>query len=144
MNNKEYAENLRLVADWFETHPEVAPPHDADEIGLYNVHTRAQMEIVARNFGSCEKEYTEGQFKLKKKVGLITIKAVATRSEVCKKKIVGARVVPETVIPSHVEEIVEWECFETPLLSGKEPIPIDAPLAQVIRHDMEKEQEIPF
>lgn len=75
----------------------------------------------SRNFGSCEKEYGEdGYFLLKKKFGEITVQAVASREQVCKKKIVGARVVPEQVIPSYVQEIVEWECFETPLLASKE------------------------
>src|SRR5580692_5397425 len=131
MTHREYAESLRAVADWFEAHPEVAIPHDAGEIGLYNVHTRAQMEVVARAFGACEKEYTEGYFKLKKKIGGIEIRAVASREQVCKKRIVGTEIVPEQVIPTYVREIVEWECFETPLLKPvEEPIPIDAPLAQ--------------
>jgi hypothetical protein len=121
MNNQEYAQSLRKVADWFEKHPEVAPPHDANVIHLYNVHSRADMERVARNFGSCEKVYDDyGNFRLQKKVGDITIEAVASRSEICKKKIVGSRVVPEQVVPAHVEEIVEWECFDTPLLAPKQ------------------------
>lgn len=120
MTNQEYADSLRLIADWFEAHTEVAPPHDADLIHLYNVHTREDMERVARNFGSCEKDYDDGYFRLKKKFGEITVEAVASRDQVCKKKIVGARVVPEQVIPSYVQEIVEWECFETPLLAPRE------------------------
>lgn len=121
MNNQQYADSLRLVASWFEAHPEVAPPHDADTIGLYNVHSREDMERVARNFGSCDKSYgDDGYFRLRKKIGEITIEAVASRDQVCKKKIVGSRVVPEQVIPAYVQEIVEWECFETPLLAPKE------------------------
>lgn len=117
MTNLEYAESLRLVADWFESHPEVRPPHDANEINLYNVHTRADMETVARNMGSCEKEYTDGFFKLKKQFGAIQLVAVASRDNVCNRKIVGAKLVPEQIIPAHNVDIVEWECFETPLLS---------------------------
>ena len=125
LTNAEYATSLRLIADWFESHPEVKPPHDAHEIVLYNVHTRAEMETVARNMGSCEKEYTEGFFKLKKQIGAIELRAVASRDQVCKKRIVGTRIVPEQVISEHVEELVEWECFDKPLLA-----PPSAPLAK--------------
>src|ERR1019366_185037 len=124
MTNKEYANSLRLVADWFEAHPEVEPPHDAEEIALYNVHTRAEMETVARNMGTCEKEYTDGYFKLRKKFEGITLVAVASREQVCKRKVVGAKLVPEQVIAAHNVDIVEWECFDTPLLAPKEPISI--------------------
>jgi len=142
MTNAEYVESLRKVADWFESHPEVKPPHDADEIGLYNIHSRAEMETVARAFGSCEKEYTDsGYFKLKKKVGDIEIVAVASREQVCNRKIVGSKFIPEQVIPARTVDVVEWECFETPsLLAKKEPIDIDAPLAQAIRHDQQIER----
>ncbi len=142
METKEYVQSLRLIADWFEANPEVPIPHDADVFYLYSLDTRKEMEMVARIFGSCEKEYTAGLFKLKKKFGEIEMCVVATREQVCKRKVVGAKLVPEQVIPAHNVDIVEWECFDTPLLSApKEPIPIDAPLAQVIRHDQQVARE---
>lgn len=122
MENKEYADSLRMIADWFEAHPDMPLPYQADEIDIFAVHSREQMENVARQFGSCEKEYSEGLFMLKKKIGEITLRAVANRNEVCKRKVVGAKLVPEQVIPAHNVDIVEWECFETPLLAPKEPI----------------------
>ena len=143
MTHSQYASSLRMIADWFEAHPEVPLPHDAAEFGLFTVHDREGMEKVARIFGSCEKEYTEGFFKLKKKFGEIEMRVIASRDQVCKRKVVGVKLVPEVTIPAHNKDIVEWECFETPLLAPKDDaiIPIDAPLAQAIRHDQEIERE---
>lgn len=148
MTHAEYADSLRKIAAWFEAHPEVKLPHDAHEVNLFNIHTREEMEKTARIFGSCEKEYTDtGLFMLKKKFGQITLRAVAHRDQVCKRKVVGAKLVPEQVIPAHNVDVVEWECFETPLLAATAStastaiIPIDAPLAQAIRHDQLVERE---
>jgi hypothetical protein len=47
----------------------------------------------------------------------VVIRYVAKRDAVCTKKIVGTKEVAEQVIPSHVEEIVEWECEKIALLS---------------------------
>jgi hypothetical protein len=146
MTHKQYADSLRQIADWYESHAEIPLPHDANEFGLFTIHTLDGMETLARAFGACEKDYTEGFFKLKKGFGEIVFTAYASRDQICKRKVVGTREVPETIIPARTEEIVEWECFDTPLLKSEtkllpEPIDIDAPLAQVIRHDQQVERD---
>lgn len=144
MTRQGYVASLRLIADWFEAHPDVPLPHTADEFYLFTIHNREEMENIARIFGTCEKEYTDGLFKLKKKFGEIEMRVVASRDQICNRKVVGAKLVPEQVIPAHNVDIVEWECFDTPLLApkpGKELISVDAPVEQAIRHDQQLLQE---
>jgi hypothetical protein len=149
MTHSQYASSLRMIAEWFEAHPDVKLPHNAGEFDLFSIHTQAEMAHVARIFGSCEKEYGDesGLFMLKKPFGVITLRVIASRDQVCNRKVVGHVDVPEQVIPAYKKDIVEWECFETPLLAtpatpaAKEPISIDAPLAQAIRHDQQLERQ---
>lgn len=122
MERTEYTDSLRKIADWFDTHQEIPIPHDAHIFYLFSVHTREGMEQVARVFGACEKEYADGLFKLKKQFGAIEMQVVAGREQICNRKVTGSKVVPETVIPAHSVDIVEWECLNTPLLAASDPL----------------------
>jgi hypothetical protein len=135
MTNFEYAESLRMLADFYEQHLEVPPPYNAAEHS-YCCLLPEDMTTIARALGTCEKEYAGEVFYLKKDIGRIKFSAFIMREKICKRVVTGTKQVPKRVIPAHVEEIVEWKCFEKPLLA--EPISIDAPLAQVIRHELEE------
>lgn len=154
MTHAQYAESLRMIADWFEAHPEVPLPYRAHDFGYQHLSTTQEsMARIARAMGACKKEYTDsGLFHLKRDFGAVTVDAFCSRTEVCKRKVVGSKHMPEQVIPAHDQDIVEWECFEEPLLAAApsasapakmlpEVIDIDAPLAQVIRHDQLQERE---
>jgi hypothetical protein len=123
MTHKEYAESLRMIADWFEAHPDVKLPHDHKEFRYFMAQSREAMAHMAKVMGSCEKRYNDaaGQFELSKDFGKIEFRAICSRSQVCNRKVVGHRQVPETIIPARTEDIVEWECFETPLLATAVP-----------------------
>ena len=152
MTHREYADSLRLIADWFEAHPEIRIPNDADEFNVYNVHTQEELARAVRALGGCKKEYSDssGLFRLKRKFGGIELRFVTSRDKACKRKVTGTVRVPEQVIPAHEVSIVEWECLEAPPLLASapapapapspEPIPIDAPLAQAIRYDQQQER----
>jgi hypothetical protein len=118
MTNEEYAKGLRLIADFFEKHPDIQVPYDADRFSYFEPQSREEMARVASALGTCEKVFDMaflGSFALHKQFGLITFRAITNRSDVCTKRVVGTRhvpavIVPASLIPSHDEEIVEWDC----------------------------------
>ena len=124
MTHNEYAESLRQIADWWEAHPEVPLPYDMSPF-RYVATKRDEMTKIAAALGSCEKDYDGGLFYLRKHFGAVQFEAFVAREQVCERKVVGKRRVAKRVIPAHTEDIVEWECFDKPLLA-----PPSAPLAK--------------
>lgn len=112
-----FAKDLRELAAFFESHPDITTPPDL----LFSIHcgNKAGLVAVARSIGEFKKEYQDSFFSLRKEFGCIRVDWFVTRSEVCSSKIVGVKRVEEKVIPAHDEPIVEWECFPTPLLADK-------------------------
>lgn len=117
MTNVEYATSLRAIADWYETHPEIAVPPESINVGA--VHTKDDARLVARAFGACRKEYDSTMFVLSRVFGAVNLRFLFWRSEVCTRRVIGTQPVAERVIPAHTEEIVEWDC--DPLLT-EEPV----------------------
>jgi len=147
MTHAEFAESLRIAADWWEAHPEIELPFQNNPF-KYVAIRREQMEKIAVALGSCKKKYADGFFNLTAKMGHAEFVAFCHREQVCERIVTGTKHIEERVIPAHTEEIVEWKCFDAPLLAGgklalPEPISIDAPLAQAIRHDQSRPTIIP-
>jgi hypothetical protein len=121
MTNKEYAESLRLIADFFEKHQELNVPWRASEFHYLNAFGKEEMARVARALGKCEKDVDETWFMLKKKFGHITFVAKDSRGAICERIAVGTKMVEETrtpareveIIPAHEETIYEWKCPES-------------------------------
>jgi len=118
MTHKEYAESLRMIAAWFELHPEVKVPFDAKEFRYYDASSKTEMATLARALSPCEKCVNDDFFELHAQFGTITFRAVANRRDVCERVVTGTRqveetVIPERIIPAHDEEIVEWRCPES-------------------------------
>ena len=119
MNNQEYAASLRLMADFFESHPEVETPS-----GEFSVYSR-DLKRTAASIGSFDKVINGTWFELKKTFGPITVSWFNTRSNVCERVSKGTKIVPETIIPARPEQIIpaheveefEWKCPES-LLAG--------------------------
>ena len=147
ITNKEYADSLRLIADLFETHPEIEIPHYAATFDYFSAHTKADLARIVRAAGRPVKKLYDtafpGSFEVLIPFGGITFRAIANRDAVCERVVVAKQVVAEVVIPAreaetipaHEEDIVEWRCDSA--LLQEEPIPIDAPGAQAIRHDLQ-------
>lgn len=128
MTHKEYAESLRLIADFFEQHEEIEIPHDAESFNYFQARSRSELGRLIRAFdGSCTKHYDEsfrGSFDVRKKFGSITFKAICYRDTVCERIEVGKRTIPELVVPARPEEVIpahdepvyEWSCNDASLL----------------------------
>jgi hypothetical protein len=114
MNERqEFAQGLRDMADWYEVHPEITLPFK--EFMNYTMNTKEDAQIVMRAMGSCVKTYDDSIFGLEKHFGPIKARFVFMRNEVCERKVVGTKIVPEKFTPAKTEpehevEIVEWEC----------------------------------
>lgn len=120
MTHTEYANALRRIADWIETHPEVPLP-SATSLDITAVSGRESLSAVARAFGTATKEYSDSLIYLIKDFGGVSLRVIEWRSNVCKRVVVGKTTVPEKIlpaqlIPAHEEDVVEWRCDE-PLLT---------------------------
>lgn len=121
--NRQYAQSLRAIADFYDAHPEVTAPADDT---LYNgtMDEKADAQNLVRALGHCEKEYDESLFKIIGTFGNIKVRFVFYRENVCTKRVVGTKIVPAHIIPAREEqevpereeEIVEWDC--APLMAG--------------------------
>ena len=112
--HKEYADGLRAVADFYESHPEIPLPYDTD-ISNGSVDTKEEAATIMRALGSCSKNYSDYYFVLAKNFGPIKMQFIFTRHKVCVRKVIGvetieAEFVPAHTIPAWTKEIVEWEC----------------------------------
>ena len=129
MTHKEYADSLRLIADFFEAHEEVALPHDAHEFSLYNIRDRESLVTLMRALGSCKKCYDESFFRVEKRFGSILLKTYMHREAVCERIVKEKFVVKELrakpvvqVAPTEFEEVevekevIEWRCPDAGIL----------------------------
>lgn len=131
MSNADYASSLRLIADFFESHPEIPIPHDATPFNYFAAHTKQDIARLIRALGTVEKKYDAaytGSFEIHKTFGTITFRVIADRDRVCERVVVGSQLVPEMVIPAkpaepervvpaHEEDVIIWECNESLLES---------------------------
>ena len=127
MTHKEYADSLRMIAEFYEAHEEVGLPYEHE---IFQDFQSVNIRPLARAFGSAfTKEYDEdfeGSFAISKMFGKIEFRCTTSRGEFCVKKVVGKRHVDEvripareeTVIPEHYEDIVEWDCSESLMEKG--------------------------
>lgn len=122
MTNKEFVESLRMVADFYETHPEMELPAVAG-FHIFTLQTPEEIAPSLRALGRVIKEYSDCLVYFNYWFGVIRLQIVALRERVCKRTVTGVRLVPkkvlpaipEEVIPAHEEEIVVWDC-SSPLL----------------------------
>lgn len=67
--------------------------------------------------GKAEKNFEGGSFKLIRSFGPITLQFQLSRQEVCEKRVIARKQIPEQVIEAYEEEVVEWICTD-PILAG--------------------------
>ncbi len=112
MTNKEYAHSLRLLASFYDRHPDLPCP--GANFSVYPSGGRAKAVEIARDLGDVKKLYEDFLFTLKKTIGLISLNFKFSRQEVCERKVIGKKHVEAVTYEEHEEDIVEWECH--PLL----------------------------
>jgi hypothetical protein len=116
MTNKEYADSLRLIADFYEANPDFPQPIDSHIMRIWKFEGKEGLaEFVRLVGGKCEKHVDETFFTVSRKFGSITMEASDYRSRVCEKIVVGKKLVKRSVPIGYREEIVEeeevqWKC----------------------------------
>lgn len=122
MTHEEYAEGLREVASFIESHPEIPLP--SDTLTCYSLTNKKIAAVTARALsqgGRCDKVYEDSLLRLKRTFGAIEVEYLGMRQNVCEQVKVGTRVVPEryvppqpateaVVVPEHEEPVYEWVC----------------------------------
>ena len=118
----EYAEGLRQVAAFLESHPEIQLPEAT--LTCYGIFSKDVAATTARALsqgGRCDKVFEDTLVTLKRDFGPIELRYIGTRSSVCEQIRVGTRTVPEQyvaprpateaqLIPEHDEAVYEWRC----------------------------------
>jgi len=112
------------LAKYYATHPDAPAPYLTHPLYIWTSGTPDYKAI-----GAGEKKYSGNNFFFIVKLipDVLTLKFATSRGNVCAKRVVGTRIVPEYIqpgIPSqiiaeHTEEIIEWDCPES-LLKAKE------------------------
>lgn len=133
MKKMEYVNALRELADYLESRdfPDTRPhwwtrgerediyPTPSLYVALRDAET---FKSFARAMGSFEKQYDTNDMEIVHRFPSgVYVKAYVNREQVCKKKVVGERIIPAEperteIIPAteeRTEEIVEWECPES-------------------------------
>lgn len=128
MTNREFAESLRLFADFYEGHP------DFPSIISYSQNDGAfwtfagsleHLAECAKAFGTFTKGLDgEERVKIEKPFGHLVLQVCLSRAEFCQHVVVGTKRV-KAKVPVYVEreideEIVEWRCSMAPLTA---PVP---------------------
>jgi hypothetical protein len=108
MTNQEFADSLRLVADFYEENPEMFLPEGT--LKIFSTYGKEDVIKAAKMLGTCEKQIDEDFYKLRRKFGSITLEVIETRSLVCTKRTVMKEM-----------PVDEWDCPESLLESKEEP-----------------------
>ena len=113
------------LSKYYATHPDAPAPYLAQTEYVWISGTPEEYKAV----GAGEKEYSDNNFFFTVELipDVLTLKFATNRENVCTKRVVGTRIVPEYIQPStpsqiiaeHTEEIIEWDCPES-LLKARE------------------------
>jgi hypothetical protein len=111
MANADIVRQLRTLADWFESKPDLP---QVPYIITFDVFLSSLDELreIARLVGKTEKGQSDTYFWLRSHIGNEgqRIDWTLYRQVVCTPRVVGHEEIPERVIPAYVKDIVEWDC----------------------------------
>lgn len=96
---------------WMEENPDIESPCSIDMV--FVKFDKAAAADIVKAMGTGKKRHTDDSVILTKTFGGepdITAKLIVDRELVCKRKVVGTRIVAAVNTPERIEEIVEWEC----------------------------------
>jgi hypothetical protein len=121
-----FIEGLRAIAKLYEENP--GAYYDGMHITLnmyvWGAVARQTLAQTARAFGQCNKVYDDDNVTVSRQFSeQVTVAVFAPRRKVCRRLVLGARMLPARTVPATQEvhipaarvEIVEWQC--DPLLS---------------------------
>lgn len=125
-----FAQFLRDLADWYESHPSVPEPYglDSKKLTCYSFTTADKSKEILRALGPFKKDYPEDDdkyFNAVVEIGGRELCFTFYRDRVCQPKVVGTRhveaqLIPESysqsrVIAAHDEDVIEWDCSDSVL-----------------------------
>jgi hypothetical protein len=127
---RQFIEGLRAVAQFYEDNP--AAWYDGMHLTLsmyvWGRAARKNLSETARAFGHCNKIYDDNNITVSRQFSeQVTVAVFAAKARVCRRVVLGARILPERVvaatsevcIPASRVEIVDWQC--DPLLKPDDP-----------------------
>jgi hypothetical protein len=118
---RQFIAGLRAVAQFYEETP--AAWYDGMPLTLnmyvWGRAARKTLSEAARAFGHCNKIYDDNNITVARQFSeQVTVAVFAAKARVCRRVVLGARILPERVVPAAGEvripasrvEIVEWQC----------------------------------
>jgi hypothetical protein len=132
LRRRQFIEGLRAVAKFYEENPGASYDGMHLTLNMYVWGRTARKALIetARLFGHCNKIYDENNITVSRQFSeQVTVAVFAARVRVCRRVILGSRILPERIVPATSEvripasrvEIVEWQC--DPLLKDDQPSP---------------------
>lgn len=118
MNEDQQAwiDGLRELAGWFEERPDLIPTWNAYDVQDFvydgpEASAVEQLATAAKRMAPVTKSADDDfYFRVKRRFGPHSYQMIAPRDAVCERIVVGTEEGPESVVPAHTREIVEWEC----------------------------------
>jgi hypothetical protein len=132
LRRRQFIEGLRAVAEFYEKNPGAWYDGMHLTLNMYVWGRAARKALIetARLFGRCNKIYDENNITVSRQFSeQVTLAVFAARARVCRRQVLGSRILPERIVPATSElripasrvEIVEWQC--DPLLKDDQPSP---------------------
>ena len=111
MTNQEYANGLRMLADWYEGHPEAPQPYESHLL-TFNTGSREGVQRVLQAFGgSWDKEAASGLMYFRSTFGPFKLKMYIGQEAVCTRRLVGVKTLPaRPAEPEREVPVYEWDC----------------------------------
>jgi hypothetical protein len=127
---RQFIAGLRAVAQFYEENP--AAWYDGMHLTLnmyaWGRAARKALSETVRAFGNCNKIYDDNNVTVSRQFSeQVTVAVFAAKARVCRRLVLGDRILPERVmaatsevrIPASRVEIVDWQC--DPLLKHSDP-----------------------
>jgi hypothetical protein len=122
-----FIQGLRAVAKFYEDHPNAwyDGMHLTLNMFVWGRAARKTLAETARAFGQCNKVYDDTNITVSRQFSeQVTVAIFAPRAKMCRRVVLGERVLPARIVPATQEicipearvEIVEWQC--DPLLQN--------------------------
>ena len=108
MTTLEYVQGLRLLADWYEAHPETELPYEAERVAYIFVEKTGLQALLGAFGGHWTKTARDGLFYATRMFGPLTLTALIAQSAVCTARVVGTKVLP--AMPERTIDVLEWDC----------------------------------
>ncbi len=112
---EKYVEQLRELADFYAGAPDDLPRPTVNELVYVQ---KGDIPIIIKACRKLKKTASAGYLSLLKSLDFSNLNFRIAQEEVCERKVVGKKWIPEYKQEGHFTDQVEWEC--KPILKGIE------------------------